>query len=251
MVEGSKVALNNISMPQVNWDAFAQLPGSAEKNFEMLCRGLVWRHYARYGDFRALAAQPGVEFHQKLNARCELGDPGRWYGWQCRWYDHPSGRALGTSRRKKIADAISLTETILPELTDWVLWTRRPLTKGDQEWFFHRKTRMDLHLWTAAEIEDHLSGPAEILRRTYFGELVLRPETLEMLHEISVAPILRRWNPAVHQTIEAEREISRMLAEPATWLDVRQSALQLLEEAKGIEVDLKGLPEVLKKVRSK
>jgi hypothetical protein len=232
-------------MPRVNWDAFAQLPGSAENNFEMLCRGLVRRHYARCGEFRALAAQPGVEFHLKLQAPCPLGDPGRWYGWQCRWYDLPGGRALGTTRRKKIAKAISLTEEVLPELTDWVLWTRRTLTAGDQKWFFGLKTHMRRHLWTAADVEDLLSGDAEILRATYFGELILTPETLGVLHDVSVAPIRRRWNPAVHQTIKAERELRRMLGEPGTWDDLRAFAQQLESESKAVHADLIDLPEQL------
>lgn len=233
-------------MPHVNWDAFARLPGSAENNFEMLCRGLIRRHFAKYGDFRALAAQPGVEFHIRLHLSCELGEPGRWYGWQCRWYDLPGGRALGTARRKKIEKAISLTENVLPELTDWVLWTRRTLTAGDQNWFFGLKTYMKLHLWTNVEVEDYLSGDAEILRSTYFGELILTPEILARLHGEAVAPIKRRWNPDVHQTIDAERELRRMLVESGTWQDAKEFALQLLTEAKAVEADAAGLPGLLR-----
>jgi hypothetical protein len=226
-------------MPQVNWEVFEQLPGSAEKNFEMLCRLLIRRHYAKFGDFRALAAQPGVEFHLTLQTHCALGDPGRRYGWQCRWYDLPSGRALGTARREKIAKAIALTERVLPDLTDWVLWTRRPLTKGDQNWFYALKTRFQCHLWTASEVEEHLSGDAEILRSTYFGELVLTPETLVNLHRVAVAPVRRKWQPEVHQTIAAERKLRRMLAEPGTWDDVRDFAQLLEAEAAAAYRDLK------------
>ena len=233
-------------MPSVNWDAFSKLPGSAETNFEMLCRGLVRRHYAQYGEFRALASQPGVEFHLRLLSKCQLGDAGRWYGWQCRWYDLPGGRALGKTRRTKIAKAISLTEKVLPKLTDWVLWTRRPLTEGDQKWFFAQKTHMGLHLWMSAEVEDHLSGAAEILRSTYFGELLLTPDTLVQLHEGSVSPIRIRWNPAVHQTIDAERELRRMLAETGTWQDLRAMSQQLTAEAKAVRGDMQGLPDPLR-----
>jgi hypothetical protein len=77
-------------------------------------------------------------------------------------------------------------------LTDWVLWTRRPLTAGDQTWFYGLETYMRLHLWAAAEVEEHLSGDAEVLRSTYFGELVLTPKDLAEMHEVAVAPILRR-----------------------------------------------------------
>ena len=59
-------------MPALNWDAFAKLPGSAEKNFELLCRGIARQTFGSYGVLRALANQPGVEFHLKLER--EAGD---------------------------------------------------------------------------------------------------------------------------------------------------------------------------------
>jgi hypothetical protein len=46
-------------MPALNWDAFAKLPGSAEKNFELLCRAIIRQNFGSYGVFRALANQPG------------------------------------------------------------------------------------------------------------------------------------------------------------------------------------------------
>ena len=53
-------------MPSLNWDEFECLPGAADANFELLCRTVVRRTYGRYGDFNALANQPGVEFHLRL-----------------------------------------------------------------------------------------------------------------------------------------------------------------------------------------
>ncbi len=211
-------------MPDVNWDLFEDLPGAANINFEMLCRALIRRHYGRYGQFAALASQPGVEFHLKLEIACSLGDPGQWYGWQCRWYDLPAGRALGSSRRHKIKEAITTTEKELPELTHWVLWTMRPLSRGDQKWFYSIMTHMKLRLWTSAEVDEHLSGEAEILRSTYFGQLVLTPESLEHLHRERVAPIRERWHPEVHQTIDAERVLRRMLVQTETWNDLQKLA---------------------------
>lgn len=225
-------------MPAVNWDAFAQLSGAPEVNFEQLCRALIRRHYGRYGDFVARAAQPGVEFHLRLNAACSLGEPGRWYGWQCRWYDLPSGRPLGARRREKIVEAIETTERELPDLTDWVLWTRRPLTRGDQDWFYALPTGMHLVLWTAAEVEEHLSGDAEILRATYFGELVLRPDDLAGLHAQAVAPIRRRWLPQVHQPVDAERALRRMLGDTEAWEDLQRLAGQLAADAALVDADL-------------
>lgn len=47
---------------------------------------------------------------------------------------------------------------------------------------------MQLHIWNAAEVEEHLSGNAAIFRATYFGELVLTPDTLAEQHRGAVAP---------------------------------------------------------------
>src|SRR5881394_4120469 len=150
----------------VNWSEFEKLPGGQEHNCEILCRSLMRLHYGRFGQFAALANQPGVEFHLQLHSDCTLGSKDEWFGWQCRWYGLATGRALGTTRRKKIAQALAKTAKVLPGLTDWVLWTRHPLTKGDQKWFYALRTTMRLHLWTADDVETYLSGDAEILRRT-------------------------------------------------------------------------------------
>jgi hypothetical protein len=228
-------------MPTVNWDIFQNLPGSAEKNFEMLCRCLTRRHYARYGDFAALANQPGVEFHLKLHTPCSLGKPGQWYGWQCRWYALMSGRALGAARRKKIEKAIATTEKELPGITDWVLWTRHALTKGDQAWFYGLPTHMRRHLWASDEVEEHLSGEAEIFRATYFGELVLTPDGLTALHQRAAAQIGRRWQPEVHQTVDAERAIRRMLGEPEAWNAVQRLAGILQLEGRSVRANMADL----------
>jgi hypothetical protein len=201
----------------VSWTEFNKLPGSAQQNFEMLCRSLIRLHYGRHGKFVALANQPGVEFHLHLHEECALGAPSQWFGWQCRWYDLPGGKPLGTTRRNKIEDALAKTAKVLPGLTDWVLWTRHSLTKGDQSWFYALKTRMRLHLWTSTEAETLLSGEAEILRKTYFGELLFTPVALNQQHELSSARIHHRWLPEVHQTVDAERTLRRMLGEAASW----------------------------------
>ena len=180
-------------MPALNWDIFRGLPGSAEKNFELLCRGIVRQNFGSLGTFRSLANQPGVEFHLKLDTRSEaLGDIGRWWGWQCKWYDLAANGALGSTRRTNIEEGLQKTEKYLPELTDWVLWTRRTLTTEDQDWFNGLSSKMKLHLWTGDEVDNLLSGQAVVLRSTYFGELVVTPEMLRELHEQSVASIRAR-----------------------------------------------------------
>jgi len=165
-------------MPALNWNIFGDLPGAGTTNFEMLCRSIIRRHYGQFGEFRALLNQPGVEFHLRLDTACALGGPGRWYGWQCRWYDLPSGTNIGAARRAKIKEAIEKTEQALPGVTDWVLWTRHTLTRADQDWFYSLDTKMKLALWSNVEVEDYLVGPAEVLRDTYFGELVLTSDLL-------------------------------------------------------------------------
>ncbi|TIH19257.1 hypothetical protein D0S45_03495 [Marinifilum sp. JC120] len=221
-------------MPAVNWSIFEGLPGDATHNFEYLCRSLIRRHYNRFGSFRGLANQPGIEFHLNIQSDCSLGETGRWYGWQCKWYDLPSGRAIGSTRRQKIEDAIIKTEEILPDITDWVLWTRHTLTAGDQRWFYGISSKMRLHLWTKDEVEEHLSGPAEILRGTYFGELVLTPDELEKMHRTAIAPIRSRWIPEVHQVMHAEEQVRLSLGEVAAWDDLKTISLQLDKAGKDL-----------------
>jgi hypothetical protein len=223
----------------INWSDFQKLPGSAERNFEFLCRALIRQHYGKHGQFEALANQPGVEFHLRLEENCALGATGKWFGWQCRWYDLPSGKALGSARRNKIEDAVKKTARALPGLTDWILWTRNPLTKGDQTWFYGLKktltSKMKFDLWNSTDAERLLSGDAEILRKTYFGELLLTPALLVELHNKSVAPIRARWLPEAHQTVDAERTIRRMLGEAASWDELIDLARRLLSAAQAIQ----------------
>lgn len=221
-----------IDVFMVNWTQFEQLPGSSQFNFELLCRALIRTHYSKHGQFAALANQPGVEFHLRLDESCALGAADRWLGWQCRWFDLPSGRALGNVRRKKIEDAVAKSARALPGLTDWILWTRHPLTKGDQTWFYGLKkklnSKMKFDLWISSDAERLLSGDAEILRKTYFGELLLTPALLSELHKRSVEPIRMRWLPEAHQIVDAERTIRRMLGEAASWDELTDVAKRLL-----------------------
>src|SRR3712207_7655850 len=50
----------------------------------------------------------------KLRDACPLGDAGRWYGWQCKWYDLPSGVAIGKTRKTVIEDGIKKTAAHVP-----------------------------------------------------------------------------------------------------------------------------------------
>jgi hypothetical protein len=116
-------------MPALNWDNFLTLPGSARDNFENLCRAATRHSYGRYGHFAATAQQPGVEFHLRIDRPgSSLGDPGMWFGWQTKWWDLLGGKPIGANRRTDVEDSIKTTRKHLPQITDWVLWTRRPLT---------------------------------------------------------------------------------------------------------------------------
>ena len=228
-------------MPPLNWDTFVRLPGSPEKNFEALCRGAVRYNFGSYGVLRALANQPGVEFHLKVDHRCDaLGVEGRWWGWQCKWYDLAANGALGANRQRKIKEGIRKTEAHVPGVTDWALWTRRPLTKADQDWFNRISTKMTLHLWTADDLDNLLVNQAAVLRGTYFGELVLTTEILRQWHEQAVARIRRRWQPEVHHVVDAERELRRMLGESGSWADL----LSLADELGSIVQLVEGAPQV-------
>ena len=227
----------------IDWEPFLKLPGASDVNFEKLCRVLVRRQYGQYGHFAALPAQPGVEFHLKVNSQCALGGSDRWFGWQCRWYDLPSGRAIGTTRRNKILDAIAKTAAELPQLTDWVLWTKNALSRGDQQWYHQIRPKMRLHLWTEDEVQEHLGGNGQLAKETFFGELILTPETLSALREKAIAPVRSRWLPEAHQPVDAERWIRRSLGEPTAWNDLLALAKRLKDEADEAELLVKDLED--------
>ncbi len=219
-------------MSRVNWDVFSKLPGAADENFEKLCRSLVRRHYGRFGRFKQLANQPGVEFHLQLTEVCDLGAPPRWIGWQCKWYELANGQDLGAARRSKIIEGIEKTRKHVPGVTDWKLWTHHTLTKGDQEWFFalekDRFPELKLELLTAADIEDLLVGPGALLRETYFGELVLTPELLAEQYRLAATPFKSRYQPDVHVVVKAEKMLRRRLGGQSAWasLEMLSGALK-------------------------
>jgi hypothetical protein len=204
-------------MPSLDWTKFDSLADAKSRNFENLCRGLMRLHYGRFGYFKALANQPGVEFHIKFTESCHLGNESCWFGWQCKLYQRNQNGDLKASSRKDIEDSLRKTEKELPNLTDWVLWTRYTLSKTDQQWYYNLVTQYKLHLWTEEEIDTYLSSDGLILRSTYFGELVLTPHNLQERHRIAIQPIRERWMEPIHQAVDAERKIRRMLGEAGSW----------------------------------
>ena len=105
----------------------------------------------------------------------------------------------------------------MPGITDSVIWTPYTLSKTDQDWFYSLPTSLTLHLWSEEELDTYLSGEGLILRNTYFGELIITPAQLDRRHQESIQPIRERWLEPVHQTVDAERIIRRMLGEPSSW----------------------------------
>lgn len=227
-------------MPALDWSRFEDLPGDQAANFELLWRGAVRHTFGKYGTFQARTQQPGVEFHLKLDRSCALGNAGQWFGWQTKWWPQVNG-AIGSTRKRDVEDSLDKTEAHLPGLTDWVLCTRRPLAPTDEPWWSSMSRPFKLDHQVADDLANLLTGDAELLRQTYFGDLVLTPDRLERHQELSLAEVHERWFPEVHQASPAEKAIRRMLAEPSAWdqLEVTGSEISTLVELieGGVEVD--------------
>lgn len=235
-------------MPPLDWASFDSLSGSRSHNFENLCRALIRLHFGRYGQFAALKNQPGVEFHLKLITGCkELGGPPRWYGWQCKLHQRTSTGDLNAASRTDIKDSLAKAEKYLPDLTDWVLWTPYTLSKNDQEWFKTLPTKFTLHQWVEEDIDTYLNGPGLMLRSTYFGDLVMTPEEPYQQHREAIQPIKERWLEPVHQSVEAERIIRRMLGEAGSWKQMIIVGQNLKNAADVISKSLDALPPQLEK----
>jgi hypothetical protein len=206
----------------VTWDGFSDLPGDPATNFELLWRSAVYRNYAKYGKFTAQVQQAGVEFHLEIDQPdCPLGVVGQVFGWQTKWFGKLApGHALSDTRKKQIVKSINATLKHWPNITDWVLVTKHPLTAGDQTWFSGLNVGMKLHQVSHPELADLLVGDALTLREAYFGSLILTPERLKAEHDHSTATVKDRWIPQVHQGSETEQMLRRMLAQPGAWLDL-------------------------------
>lgn len=226
-------------MPPLDWDAFRSLPGNESQNFEDLCRALIRLYFGQYGKFQSLKNQPGVEFHLRLMNECvALGNPPRWYGWQCKFHKRTAAGDLTSASRQDIKDSLKKTEKYLPDITDWVLWTPYTLSKKDQKWFDALQTKFTLHQWVEKELDTYLAGPGLLLRSTYFGELILTPDELDKRHREAIQPIKDRWLVPVHQSVDAERIVRRMLGEPGSWGQMVELGNDL---AKAVDVIVEGV----------
>lgn len=219
------------------WDAFLALDGAPDRNFELLWRAIVQRNYGRFGQLKSTRNQPGVEFHMRLDANCDLGEAGRWFGWQCKWYDLGDDHQLGATRRARIEDAIAKAKSAVVGLTDFVLCLKELPAKDDVDWYHDLDVGLRLHLWADEELETRLTGDAEILRRTYFGELVLSAHQLAEAHARAIEPLRNRWVPGLHVTTEIEENVRVALAQPDGATPFAEQAARLSAIAQSVQDD--------------
>lgn len=107
---------------------------------------------------------------------------------------------------------------------------------------------MTLHLWSEEDLDTYLSGEGLILRSTYFDELIVTPEELERRHLEAIQPIKERWMEPVHQSVDAERTIRRMLGEPGSWNQMIAVGKRLKKAVDLISVAQGGSPTQLEKM---
>ena len=216
-----------------------RLPGAADKNFEALTRAIVSRRYGGLGTLRERRNQPGVEFYLRVEHPGALGDPGRVWGWSCKWFILGKDNALTTGQRSQIEDAVNKAIKYVDGLTDFVLCLPQRPAKKDEEWIdgLGPARGISTKLWAEENFDAQLSGFDE-LRSTFFGELVLTPDMLAKVHERSVGPVKARWLPPLHTSNHVERRLDRALMRPASfdWLD---------EHANGIAARSRALHDAL------
>lgn len=206
-------------MPTVlDWTRFKDLFDAPHRAFESLCRAIVQRNYGKCGPIRARRNQPGVEFFLPITRDCSLGGIDRVYGWSCKWFELPSSHKLSSSKRKQIVDSLDKAIRYVDGLTDFVLCLPELPAQADLDWYqqLQDSDGVTLHLWADEALEAGMTGDAEVLRRTYFGELVATPEALANAHNRSIAPIRKRWTPDLHVATDADRGIGLALARPGS-----------------------------------
>ena len=198
------------------WDKFLKLVGDPRRNWEVLCREVIRRHYERHGPLLTQKQQPGVEFHLTVvHGNGALGETGRHWGWQCRWYESNDfwarERRLRSKQREDIEAAIAKSAEQVHGLSDWVLWTRERLSADDVRWFESLTAPFELHRWDEETLVGLLNGEAEILRETWFGDLVVDQAKLDAAREEALAPIGERYIEELHMRTPSEERIRNFL----------------------------------------
>jgi len=222
----------------LDWDRFRSLAGADTENFEKLCRGIVRRQYGSLGPLHQLKNQPGVEFYLTLNDdHPRLGKKAETVGWQNKWFTYKTNNELTSSAKAQIRHSLDKTKKHESHINHWFLWTHKTLAKCDQAWFYDLQENYEFtfYLWNEDDLEDLLSGPALDLRNSYFGELALTPEMLHAQHEKSIAPIKSRWLHDVHQQMDAEILVRKILGEKNAWTSFKNIAENLNEASESID----------------
>ncbi|WP_444926939.1 hypothetical protein ACJJI4_02490 [Microbulbifer sp. TRSA002] len=204
----------------LNWDRFNTLPGADTDNFEKLCRGVIRRNFGSLGPLHELKNQPGVEFYIKLNNdHPRLAKRNETVGWQNKWFGYTARGELTATAKQQIIHSLDKTKEHVSQINHWFLWTHQTFAKCDQTWFYNLQSNygFTLHLWNQNDLDELLSGPALDLRNSYFGELALTNEMLLEQHKKSIAPIKNRWLHEVHQRMDAELQVRKVLGEKEAW----------------------------------
>jgi len=224
-------------VPDLDWNAFRALPGASWRNWELLCHGLIQRNYGRFGRLVAVRVQPVVEFHLTLTEDCELGKKGEQWGWQCKFWDDDKP-ALNKSRKDVIEKAFGNQPKHLPDLDHFVIWTHQALREADWNWINeHKPEGVEVHTWWDDHVANLLTGDAEILRHTYFGTAVLRPEALQAAFQ-DTGETLRGLKPEIHITVREERLLGALRGRMDDWGAVSERADRLASTVTA----LRGLP---------
>ena len=204
------------------------LAGAPHTNFEALTRAIVSRRYGALGTIRERRQQPGVEFYLRVEHPGELGDPGRVWGWSCKWFLLGSNNELTRSQRRQIEESVDKAIEYVDGLTDFVLCLPQRPARSDEKWIdgLGLSRGISTKLWAAENFDAQLSGLDE-LRSSFFGELALSPEVLEKAHERSVAPVKARWVPQLHRPSHVEHQLERALlrSAPFGWLEEHTASI--------------------------
>ena len=195
-----------------------RLPGAADANFEALTRAIVSRRFGRLGALRERRNQPGVEFYLRVEYPGELGDPGRVWGWSCKWFMLDNRNELSAKQRDQIEDSLAKAIEHVKGLTDFVLCLPQRPAKKDEDWIAGLGTAVGVttSLWASENFDAQLAGH-DGLRSTFFGELAFTPDLLAKSHERSVAPVKGRWVPLLHTSNHVEEHIHRALLRPESF----------------------------------
>ncbi|TQS42770.1 NACHT domain-containing protein [Cryptosporangium phraense] len=195
-----------------------RLPGPEDRNFEALTRAIVTRRFGALGTLRERRNQPGVEFYLQVDHAGALGDPGRVWGWSCKWFSLNSRNELSAGQRSLIKESVEKAVKYVEGLTDFVLCLPERPTAKDEKWIAELgpANGVSVEIWTTENYEAQLAGLDE-LRSTFFGELVLTPDTLAKVHARSVAPVAARWVAPLHTANHVELRIDQVLLRPESF----------------------------------